>query len=329
MMEPNFTEDGNQKAYEESYCTADLNSGTHYKLAFLSVINIFLAITAFVENSLIMVALYKESSLHPPSKLLFGCLATTDLCVGLIAEPLYAVYLISVLNERWNICLFAFATDLVASYILVSVSLLTLTAISVDRLLALLLGLRYKQIVTLKRTYITLTAFWVASILAATMYFWNNLLILWYGHVLIALCLVISLVCHIKIFLTLRRLQIQVKGHINKEQHNQMSSLNIARYKKAVFSALWVQFTLVVCNLPFVVVDALATHSGLTSSVFIAKQFAITLVYFNSSLNPILYCWKIREVRQAVKDTIQGLCCSWTNFFGSLGNDDGDAKENA
>ena len=312
MEQPNFTEDGNQKTYEELYCSADLNSGVYFKLSFFSVINIILAISAFLENFLILVALYKETSLHMPSKLLFGCLATTDLCVGLISEPLYVVYLMSVIKERWNICLFVFATDLITSYILVSVSLLTLTAISVDRLLALLLGLRYRQVVTSKRTHIILIAFWVLSILAAIMYFWNNMLILWYGHILIAFCLAISLFCHIKIFLILRRHQIQVQEHLRQEQHSQMTPLNIARYKRAVFSALWVQFTLVVCNLPFVIVDALATHSGLSSSVFLAKQFAITLVYLNSSLNPILYCWKIREVRLAVKDTIQELCCSWT-----------------
>ena len=29
------------------------------------------------------------------------------------------------------------------------------------------------------------------------------------------------------------------------------------------------------------------------------------LMYFNSTLNPFLYCWKVREVRQAVKQTIR------------------------
>ena len=45
---------------------------------FLAV-DILLSITAFTGNFLILVALHKESSLHPPSKLLHQCLATTDL----------------------------------------------------------------------------------------------------------------------------------------------------------------------------------------------------------------------------------------------------------
>ena len=50
---------------------------------------------------------------------------------------------------------------ILTSSVLILVSLMTMTAICVDRLLALLLGLRYKQIVTLKRTYIIVTTFWV------------------------------------------------------------------------------------------------------------------------------------------------------------------------
>ena len=43
------------------------------------------------------------------------------------------------------------------------------------------------------------------------------------------------------------------------------------------------------------------------SSVWLASQFAATLVYLNSSFNPLLYGWKIRELRQAVKETLRQL----------------------
>lgn len=35
----------------------------------------------------------------------------------------------------------------------------------------------------------------------------------------------------------------------------------------------------------------------------------LTQIYFNSTLNPILYCWKIREMRKVAKDTIRQICC--------------------
>ena len=47
---------------------------------------------------------------------------------------------------------------------------MTITAVSVDRLLALLLGLRYRQIVTLKRTDIIVAFFWIVSSVIALWY---------------------------------------------------------------------------------------------------------------------------------------------------------------
>ena len=69
---------------------------------------ILLSITAFLTNSLILVALHKESSLHRPSKLLYRSLATTDLLVGLVAQPLYATYWMSLVQEHWSLCRYAF-----------------------------------------------------------------------------------------------------------------------------------------------------------------------------------------------------------------------------
>ena len=65
--------------------------------------------------------------------------------------------------------------------------------------------------------------------------------------------------------------------------------------------------TLVVCYLPFLITQALTPQRGMPLSVYLAKEFTGTVVLLNSSLNPSLYCWKIREVRQSVKDTMREL----------------------
>ena len=311
MSTANFSLDGKQKTYQQLLCWSGLTTvpGIHGQLIFLSVLNIFLSITAVLGNALIIVALHKESSLHPPSKLLLRCLATTDLCVGLISEPVYVAYTMSELNGHSNFCRFLSAAGYLTGIILCGVSLLTMTAISVDRLLALLLGLRYRQVVTLKRTYMIVSAFWIVSAVFSTSYFWNFLVTLCYITAVVSLCLVSSIISYTKIFFTLRHRQAQLQDQA--QQPNQTSPLNIARYKKAVSSALWLQMTLVACYLPQGIVVALWTNSEVSLSVFIASQYANTLVFLNSSLNPILYCWKIEEVRQAVKDTTrQVLCCS-------------------
>jgi len=296
-----------QNTFEQLHCSAILTAEIHGQLTFISVLNIFGSITAFLGNGLILIALRKESSLHPPSKLLLSSLATTDLCVGLILEPLTVIYLVSVVNEHWNICYYLSVTGFVIRAILFAVSLLTLTAISVDRLLALVLGLRYRQVVTLKRTYVIVGTFWVVSTALTGMYFWNPAVTFCYKIIVELFSLATSIFSYTRIFFSLRHRQNQVSDTI--QQPNQTSELNIARYRKAVCSALWLQFMLVACFLPRVIALALFTKTAISPSDVLVNQYTIALVYLNSSLNPILYCWKIDEVRQAVKDTIRQLLC--------------------
>ena len=307
MAAPNVTGDGQQKTLQNLFCSPDLSAGLHGHLTFLSVLNSFLSVTAILGNALILIALRKESSLHPPSKLLLRCLATTDLCVGLISEPLAIIFWMSVENEHWSICRYAFAAYSITGYILCGVSVGTLAAISVDRLLALLLGLRYRQVVTLKRTYVIVFTLWLFSAGFSAMYFWNPFITFWYGIIYTPLCLIISIFSYTKIFHTLHHHQNQVQDHV--QQPNKTNHLNMARYKKAVSSAIWLQLTLVACYLPYVIVAVFRVESGLYTSLYQARNYTITLVYLNSSLNPILYCWKIDEVRQTVKDTIRQLLC--------------------
>ena len=306
MAAPNFTGDGQQKTVK--LCSPDLTAALHDQLIFISVLNSFLSVTAFLGNALILSALHKESSLHPPSKLLFRSLATTDLCVGLISEPLFVAYWMSEVNEHWNICPFLSMASGVTGYILCGVSFGTLTAISVDRLLALLLGLRYRQVVTLKRTYLIVTTTWVIAAVFSGMIFWSPLITLWSICIGIPLYLIISIFSYTKIFLTLRHHNTQIHSH-NVQQPNQTNQFNIARYKKAVSAAIWLQLTLVACYLPYGLMIALRAKSGLSETVYHAGIYTVTLIYLNSSLNPILYCWKLDEVRQAVKDTIRLVLC--------------------
>ena len=113
--------------------------------ALIFSLNIFLAFTATLGNTLILIELHKVSSIHPPTKCLLRCLAMTDFCVGIIVQPLFAA---EIASGNWHIL------ELPLSFFTLfscGFSLTTAIAISVDRLLALLLGLRYRHTVTLRR----------------------------------------------------------------------------------------------------------------------------------------------------------------------------------
>ena len=233
----NFTRGENQQTVGELYCSAEFTGEVHGEFMFLSVINIFLSITAFLGNTLILVALHKDTSIHPPSKLFYRNLAITDLCVGVIAEPLRVAYWISVISERWDICYYTNLTAYLSSFVLCSVSLVTLTAISVDRLLALLLGLRYRQVVTLKRTCLIAIGGWIVSIVGASTFFLNiRLIVLLYLYIFHAFCLVTTICAYTKIFKSLRHNQIHGLNHV--PQSSQANTLNKARFRKAVYGCL-------------------------------------------------------------------------------------------
>ena len=132
---------------------------------FLIALNIFLSIFAFLGNVLILVALRNVSSIHPPTKLLFRCLAITDLCVGLLGQPLYVyVRYITKYLDIGNIIVELVYVYVFIIYVLLSVSILTSAAISVDRLLALLLGLRYRHVVTLCRVRVVIACVWFIAV---------------------------------------------------------------------------------------------------------------------------------------------------------------------
>ena len=85
--------------------------------------------------------------------------------------------------------------------------------------------------------------------------------------------------------------------------------MNIERYKKIVYTIAWVQLALVLCYFPMFIFFGLAMATNWYRKVSIFYVCASTVVYFNSTLNPILFCWKIREVRQAVKTTVKQIRC--------------------
>ena len=92
----NSTEGGTQTEANQVFpCSPSSVVGLQQQSIYFSAVHIFLSITAFLGNFLILAALNKESSLHPPSKLLYRCLATTDLLVGLVSQPLFATYWMS------------------------------------------------------------------------------------------------------------------------------------------------------------------------------------------------------------------------------------------
>ena len=289
-------------------------------VAFFAALNILFSITAILGNVLILIALHKVTSIYPPTKLLFRCLAVTDLSIGLISQPLYAVDLVHVgiTNSDENIVHYARPVYTFSTIVFCGVSLMTSTAISVDRLLALLLGLRYRHVVTLRRVRAVIICFLLLNTALLGCIPFSKLFGYVYLIVMVS-CLLISAFSYIKIYVRLRHQLLHVQGHVHQQQPAPSgvvaTALNVARYKKTVSTIAWVQLGLFACYFPFIAVQVMEMFGFNFSIIYFAILYLpLTLLYLNSSLNPILYCWKIREVKQEVKDAITQLnCCCQPN----------------
>ena len=124
------------------------------------MINTLFASTAIVGNTLILITVHRDNSLHQPSKVLLRNLVASDLCVSVI-QLVFVSHWMSIVRQRWQICPYVFFVAVTGAIIWLSLSFLAMTAISVDRLLALLLGLVYRQVVTSRRVYVVSFVLWV------------------------------------------------------------------------------------------------------------------------------------------------------------------------
>ncbi|XP_015752811.1 PREDICTED: adenosine receptor A2a-like [Acropora digitifera] len=275
---------------------------------FFATLNVFLCVIATIGNLLILVALRKVTSINSPTKLLFQCLAATDLCVGLIEQPLFVILLLTDFCSPTALHYVSYVYSGL-SFILCGVSMMTAAAISLDRLLALMLGLGYKLTVSVKRVRKVVIVFWLGSFSVGLSYcFGLHTIANGTAFVFIVLSIFTSVFSFTKIALKLRQQQAQVQQRVEQEQVNGGEiPLNIERYKKMVHSVALLQLALIVCYMPltFVLLSRLVTQRDEEQLLHFC---AVTVHLMNSSVNPILYCWRIREVKKEVKNTLKEIC---------------------
>ena len=302
----NITKEQNYNITKEYFCTIGI--GIDQKIV-ISALNIPQSISAFLGNALIIVALQKVSSLHPASRLLLSCLAVTDLAVGLITQPIRIALFMS--PEHSKLCYHFTILFATIGGMFCAVSVLTTTAISVDRLLVLLLGSRYRQVATLRRTSILVVTLWLFTTAIVLVAFYNFYIAINIAYIVVLLCIATSTFCYTKIYVTLRHHQTQVQGEVHQRQlDGQGITLNIERYRKTVSSALWIQMALLACYLPYGTLTAIIVISRIDKPALnLIWAVTMSLLLLNSTLNPFLYCWKMKEVRRAVKDTIRQFGC--------------------
>ena len=251
----------------------------------------------------------RSSSIPANIKKFFLSLAFSDLAVGLFAELMYAIVLRMAVNgghDFDSLCPTILTVCYLFSLILASASFLNLTAIAVDRLLAITLHLRYRELVTSKRVIATLVLVWLTSGVAASLLVsLDNRNFMVVAAVIMVGGFLLTTLAYIHIYRVVRHHQ---KIHCQLQQQNAQAMV-LLREKKSAFNAVYFYVIYVACYLPyFCAAILLATDSGQVS-FWLAYHVSIFFILLNSSLNLVVYCWRYREIRQIMKSTVKKLFC--------------------
>ena len=244
------------------------------------VFNAFSAYTAIMLNILTIHAMRKTTLVPKPLKTLLLSLAVSDLGVGLLTQPLYIPRMVSPANSTSTLL-----HD--ASYVFIYSSILSVLAISVDRFLAIHLHLRYQELVTHKRLVTVVISIWVFSAFLSSIWLWASDEIAMLVDIIIeSFCYIITAIVYYKIYFTVQR-------HAQQIQVQQIQVAQIesdARQRKSAVSTFYVYLVFLVCCLPgycALVADLISAPSTALDGLWL---YSLTLLFFNSSLNPVIYC---------------------------------------
>ena len=267
----------------------------------LCVINAVFSFVAVFANILVLYALYKATSLNSTTKALLCSLALSDLGVGVIVQPLFVAY-------RWaqvqgnlpDACTAGIISHIEGSHFS-AVSFLTMTAISVDRLLALLLRVQYQSTVTRRRVLVVLVVIWISGGVWAESWIRDQNVYTIISIIYIPLCFSITFLAYLKIYLLLRKQACKMGRHVNPLKCiRNPNGMNFSRYKKSVSTMFYLFCAFLVSFLPYLCHKLAVTISGWDTSTSVLFSVGLTMVYLNSSLNPVIYCWRISELKQIV-----------------------------
>ena len=122
--------------------------------------------------------------------------------------------------------------------------------------------------------------------------------------------LVVSAVIYYKIYLAVRRHrnQIQVLQIQQVEQDAEMVA-NLVRSRKSAVGTFYVFCVFLICYLPLFSSSfaAATSSSGSNTGRKIFSLSSRTVVFLNSSLNPVIYCWKVKHIRHAIMDILRSV----------------------
>ena len=292
----------NETAFDSKY---EYQTSMDPNIIINCALNVPLMLISSLGNALVLAAIKRTPSIRSTSMIMLCSLTVSDLLVGVLATPLFIAQ--QVTNEN-NVL---YRLSKITGSSLCGISLCTTTAISVDRLLALHYHMRYPTLITKSRVKLIVTTFWLTIIVLANFHFRNEHAFNRFAASFIVICAVISTFSYMRIYRIVRQHQVQI--HIQQQavqSSNAESNLNTVRLTRSATNTFILYIVLILCYLPMYIL--LSFYEIPYENLKTEWNYATTVVFTNSAINPILYCWRIGELRAAVVKTGRQLLCTNT-----------------
>ena len=270
------------------------------------VFNVFVSFTATTFNIVTIIALRKPLTIPTTVKMLLISLAVSDLAVGLLVQPLYITRLVMWLQENIQTQMFEITSNFfyATGDFLTYASFLGVVALAADRFLAVHLHLRYQEIVTHKRVVALVMSIWIIS--AILMLLFMRIPII--SVPIESVCYLTTSLFYLKIYLVVRHHSNQI--HVLQAQlaqNNEGDMANAARERKAAVGTFYVYLVFLICYLPSTCYWIIIRSAGPSTMLSQFSFYANSLMLFNSSLNPLIYSWKMRHVRHAIVQILRNI----------------------
>ena len=280
-------------------------------------LNVPLAVATTVANLVVLLAMRRVTSIRLPSKLLLCSLVITDLGAGFVVAPQFAAFLFLRAIYSDSVQCPLYRSLAVTGTLSTNASLLSLTAISLDRYAALFFHIKYKQIVTTRRVCAVLAFIWTLCLFLALLSLWDSKLWLAVRRSVFTVSLLVISVACIKIHCRLRAQQIQPQAP-DQAQQQAGNTLNMARYRRTASLTLTVYVLFLIGYLPFSCLALFRSVIGSTALIECLANFSYSLVLLNPLLNPFVYCLRLPEIRTESEKQLRELFCrsssvQWTD----------------
>ena len=276
------------------------------------VFNAFLCYTTVMLNIVTIHALRKTSSLPQPLKTLLLSLSVSDFGVDLLVQPLYIARLVMEMKQNTETQTLKITRDafVITGNFLIYASFLGVIALSADRFLAIHYYLRYQELVTHKRVVAVVISVWVFSAILTLIYFrWipENISVI-VAVTIDGLSYITTALFYFKIYLAVRHHRNQIHVLQVELAHNGDVIANAVRQRKSAIGTFYVYLVFLGCYLPSTCIWIVSLAStGRNTVTWHLGLFGNTLQSLNSSLNPLIYCWKMRHIRSAVTEILRNI----------------------